>query len=169
VAAFEFAVGAGDGHALAGAHLQQVGFELGEDGEHVEEHLRHGVGGVVDAAAQRQADAPGDQSVADIAGVGDGAGEPVEFGNDQGVASAYGGQGLVESGPGAVGSGESLVEIDPVARDAERGEDLALGGEILQDGRASGVADQFSLNEPRLRQSRLQSHFMAAGNIRHCR
>ncbi|MBB5782035.1 hypothetical protein [Nonomuraea jabiensis] len=30
--AFELAAGAGDGHTLAGAHLQQVGFELGEYG-----------------------------------------------------------------------------------------------------------------------------------------
>ncbi|WP_256257581.1 hypothetical protein [Nonomuraea pusilla] len=29
--ALEPATGAGDGHALTGAHLEQVGFELGED------------------------------------------------------------------------------------------------------------------------------------------
>jgi hypothetical protein len=47
------------GHALAGAHLQQVGLELGEHGQHVEEHLGHGIGGVVDAPAEGQADAAG--------------------------------------------------------------------------------------------------------------
>jgi len=56
LAAFEPAAGAGDGHALTSAHLQQVGFELGEHRQHVEEHLRHRIGRVVDAPAQRQAD-----------------------------------------------------------------------------------------------------------------
>ena len=65
---------------------------------------------------------------------GDGAGEPVELGDDQGVAGAHGRECLVETGPGAVGAGESLVEVDPVRGDAETGEDLALGGEVLQDG-----------------------------------
>jgi hypothetical protein len=53
---------------------------------------------------------------------------------DQGVAGAHGRQGLVQAGPGAVRAGESLVEVDPVCGDAETGEDLALGGEVLQDG-----------------------------------
>ena len=62
------------------------------------------------------------------------AGEPVELGDHQGVAGAHGRQGLVQAGPGAVSAGESLVEVDPVCGDAETGEDLALGGEVLQDG-----------------------------------
>jgi hypothetical protein len=33
-----------------------------------------------------------------------------------------------------VSASESLVEVDPVCGDAETGEDLALGGEVLQDG-----------------------------------
>jgi hypothetical protein len=46
-------------------------------------------------------------------------GEPVEFGDDQDVPGAYGRQCLVEAGPGAVGAGETLVEIDTVLGDAE--------------------------------------------------
>lgn len=99
-----------------------------------------GVGGVVDAASQGEADCAGDEVVADVAGVGDRAGE---LGNDQGVAGVYGRQGLVEAGPLPVGSGQALVEVDPVVGDAEGGEDLALGGEVLGDGRASGVTDEF--------------------------
>jgi hypothetical protein len=76
--------------------------------DHVEEHLSHGIGGVVDAAAQREADSAVDEGVADVAGVGDRAGEPVEFGDDQGVASADGCEGLVEAGPFPVGAGEPL-------------------------------------------------------------
>ena len=52
-----------------------------------------GVGRVVQGAAEGQPDAAGDQGAADVAGVGRGAGEPVEFGDDQGVADAYLGAG----------------------------------------------------------------------------
>ena len=76
-----------------------------------------------------------------MAGVRDGAGEPVELGHDQGVAGADSGQGLVQAGSGAAGAGQALVEVDPVVRDAERGQGLALGGEVLQDGGAPGVAE----------------------------
>ena len=72
--------------------------------------------------------------VPDVAGVGDRAGEPVELGEHQGIASAHGREGLVQAGPGAVSAGESLVKVDPVRRDAEAGEDLGLGGEVWQDG-----------------------------------
>ena len=92
------------------------------------------------APAQRQPDAAGDQGVADVAGVGDRPGEPVEFRYHEGVAGAHGREGLVEAGPFPAGAGEALVEVDPVFRDAERGEDLALGGQVLEDGRASGVS-----------------------------
>ena len=140
----ELALGAGDGHAFAGAEPEQVDFEFGEGGQDVEEHLAEGVGGVVDGAAEGELDAAGDQGVADMAGVGDGAGEPVELGHDEGVAGTDGGQGLVQAGTGAAGAGEALVEVDPVVRDAERGQGLALGGEVLQDGGAPGVADEFA-------------------------
>ena len=64
--------------------------------------------------------------------------EPVELGHDEGVAGPDGGQGLVQAGAGAAGAGQALVEVDPVVRDAERGQGLALGGEVLQGGVAPG-------------------------------
>ena len=45
---------------------------------------------------------------------------------------------------GAAGGGEALVEVDPVVWDSERGQGLALGGEVLQDAEAPGVADEFA-------------------------
>ena len=79
---------------------------------------------------------PDAKGVADVTGVGDGASEPVELGHDEDVAAPDGGQGLVQAGTGAAGAGEALVEVDPVVRDTERGQGLALGGEVLQDGGA---------------------------------
>ena len=40
--AARFPLGAGDGHALAGTHADEIGFELGEGGEDIEEHLSMG-------------------------------------------------------------------------------------------------------------------------------
>jgi hypothetical protein len=71
----------------------------------------------------------------------DGPGEPVEFGDDEGVARPDRGQGLVESGAVAVGAGEAVVEVDPCGVDAELQEGLVLGDEVLFVGGAAGVAD----------------------------
>ena len=46
--------GAGDLHAFAGTHTDQVGFKFSEGGQDVEEHLSHGVCRVVDRRAERQ-------------------------------------------------------------------------------------------------------------------
>ena len=39
---------AGDGHTLAGAHADEIGFELGEGGEDIEEQLPHRIARVVE-------------------------------------------------------------------------------------------------------------------------
>jgi hypothetical protein len=44
--ALQLSLGPRDSHAFAGAHPEQVDLELGEDGQHLEEHLAHRVGGV---------------------------------------------------------------------------------------------------------------------------
>jgi hypothetical protein len=77
----------------------------------------------------------------DVAGVGQGAGETVELGDDQGVAGADGGQGLAQAGPVAGGAGQSVVGVDPVLGYAEGGESVLLGGEVLFIGRDAGLAD----------------------------
>ena len=69
----------------------------------------------------------------------EGAGEPVEFRHDQGVAVAAGGQRLAEAGSFAVATGQPVVDVDPVGGDAQGGEAFALDGEVLFVGGASGV------------------------------
>ena len=76
------------------------------------------------------------------------AGEPVEFGDDEGVAFADGGEGLIEARAGAVGAGEPVVKVDALLRDAELAEPVALGGEVLVVGGAAGVADQGLGHDP---------------------
>ena len=98
--AAQFPLGAGDGHALAGAHADEIGFELGEGGEDIEEHLSHGIVRVVERLAEGQFHAAFLKQIGDGAGIRDGPGEAVEFRHDQGVALAYGGEGLVETGSG---------------------------------------------------------------------
>jgi hypothetical protein len=66
----EPALGLGDGHALAGAHSDQVGFELCNRAEDVEQQPTDRVGRVVDAAAEVQGHALARQLIGDVARVG---------------------------------------------------------------------------------------------------
>jgi len=56
LASAELPGGLGDGHALAGAGTDEVGFELGDHAEHVEEQPADGVGGVVDRSPEVERD-----------------------------------------------------------------------------------------------------------------
>ena len=51
----QFPPGADDGRALTGAHADEIGFELGEGGEDVEEQLSHGIARVVERPDEAQA------------------------------------------------------------------------------------------------------------------
>jgi hypothetical protein len=78
----------------------------------------------------------------DLAGVGHRTGEPVEFGDDQGVADADGRESLVETWPGAASAGEAVVEVDPVFGDSEATQRMSLGSQVLLVGGAASVADE---------------------------
>ena len=102
----------------------------------------HGTSGSWRRPAQGQFHATFPQPVGDGAGVRHGPGQAVEFGHDQGVALAHGGEGLIEAGAGAAGAGEAVVGVDAVLGDAEIQERLALGGQVLAVGGAAGVSDE---------------------------
>ena len=96
--AAQFPFGSGDGHALAGAHADEIGLELGEGSEDIEEHLAHGIARVVEGPAEGQFHASFLKPIGDGAGIWDGPCQPVEFWHDQRVACAHGGEGQVEAG-----------------------------------------------------------------------
>lgn len=99
-------LGLGHCHPFAGPGPGEVRLELGDHREHGEQQPADRVVRVVDGAADVESDAAGGEFVDDVAGVGDGSGEPVELGDDQGVAGSAGGQCLAKAGPGSVGAGE---------------------------------------------------------------
>ena len=106
----EPALGTGLGHALAGAHPDQVGLELGEGGQDVEEHPAHGVMRIMNAGAELKAHPAGEELVGDGAGVRHRAGEAVELRDHQSVPCPYGRERLVKAGSGAVGPREAMVD-----------------------------------------------------------
>jgi hypothetical protein len=67
-AAAQLARRSGDGHPFSGAHADEVGLELGDHGQDVEQQSADRVGGVVDRAAEVERDLAGRQLVGDVAG-----------------------------------------------------------------------------------------------------
>lgn len=97
--AAEPAFGFVDLHAFAGAGADEVGCEFGDHGQDVEEESADGVGGVVDGSADAELHVPIGEVFDDVPRIRQGAGEPGEFGDDEGVAGPDGGEGFAESGP----------------------------------------------------------------------
>ena len=73
-------------------------------------------------AADVQPHSAGGEFIDDVAGVGHGAGESIEFGDDQRVAAAAGSEGLAQAGSIAVGAGQTVVDVDAFRIDAQRDE-----------------------------------------------
>ncbi len=87
-------------------------------------------------------DLSGGELIDDVTGVWQRAGEAIELGDDEGVAVPARRERFAESGALAGGAGEAVVDVDAFGRDAEPGEAVALGGEVLLVGGDSSVADQ---------------------------
>ena len=111
----------GDGHALAGVHADESGFELGEGGEDIEEQLSHGIARIVERPAEGQFHVSFPKPIGDGAGIWDGPCQPVEFRHDQRVGLAHGGEGLVEAGSGAGRAGEAVIGVDAILGDVKPG------------------------------------------------
>ena len=120
----------------------EIGFELGEGGEDIEEQLSHGIARVVEGPSEGQFHASFPKLIGDGAGIWDGPCQPVEFRHDQRVAFAHGGEGLVEAGASAGRAGEAVIGVDAILGDAKLQERLALGGQILPVGGTARVSDE---------------------------
>ena len=125
-----------------GAHADEVGLELGEGGEDVEEHLSHRIGRVVERPAEGQLHASFPKPVGDGARIRDGSCQPIELRHDQRVAFAHGGEGLVEAGACAGGAGETVIGVDAILCNAQLQEGLALSFQVLPVGGAARISDE---------------------------
>jgi hypothetical protein len=81
-------LGVGDAHALARARAHEVGFELGDHDQHVEQQPAHRIGRIVHGGAERELDLAGGELVGDGARVGQRARQSVELGDEKRVAGA---------------------------------------------------------------------------------
>ena len=135
--AAQFPLDTGDGLALAGAHADDVGLELGEGAKDIEEHLFHRIARGVERPATGQFRAAFLKQIGDGAHVRDGLGQSILFRHDQGAALARGDESLVEAGPGARGAGEAVIGVDAILNDAQLQEGLTLSCQISP---ASGPA-----------------------------
>jgi hypothetical protein len=98
----------------------------------------------VHGSADAEPYATSGEVVDDVSGVGQGSGESVELGDGERVDFPAGGERLAETGAVAVGAGQPVVDVSPLRGDAERGERIALCGDVLLVGAAAGIADQQS-------------------------
>ena len=92
--ATQAALGVGDSDAFTRACADQVGFELGDHGQHVEQQSPDRIGRAVHRAAEVEADVAAGEVVDDVARVGQRAREAVELGDHERVAGAAGGERL---------------------------------------------------------------------------
>ncbi len=120
----------------------QVGLELRDHGQDVEQQSSDGISGVVDQPAQIQADVPRGEFVRDRSGVGKRPGEAVELGDRQGVAGSAGGESFSQARALTVGAGQAVVDVDALGLDTETEQGVALRSEVLCIGGASGVPDK---------------------------
>ena len=105
-------------------------------------NVRNGVIGIVQRAGDLQADLSAGEFVDDVARIRQRLCQAVELGHHERVAGTAGGERLAEPGPLAIGSRQSVVNVEPFRGDAELGESVSLGGEVLLLGRAAGVSHE---------------------------
>lgn len=118
-------------HSFACSEPNEVGLELGNHGEDVEEQSSDGIGGIVDGPTQVETHLSNRKFVGDRPCIREGPRQPVELGDNQGVAFSTGGQGFTQASPFAVGAQSVMVNIDPVGSHTERGQAVALGSKVL--------------------------------------
>jgi hypothetical protein len=90
--AWQLSLGFGDLHPFSGGQPDQIGLELRNHREHVGQEPSDGIGGVVNRAVEAELDVSCGQLSEDVAGIGQRAGELVQFRDHEGVARSTGGE-----------------------------------------------------------------------------
>jgi len=83
-----------DSHSFPGPSTGQVGFKLGDHRQRREQEPADRIGGVVNRPADVEPNTGCGELIDDVARVGHGAGQPIELGDDEGVALSASGHGL---------------------------------------------------------------------------
>jgi hypothetical protein len=141
------ASGPGGGQPRAGAFADQVAFELGQGGKDVEHELAAGGGGIDRLLETAEPDPTLGELGDGVDQVAQGAAEPVELPDDEGVAGAQLVQELGEDGPVGAGAAGRL-DKDAVAAGGLQGVDLELW--LLVSGGDAGIAEQVTHAADRL-------------------
>ena len=119
---------------------------------HGEQQPADGVCGVVDKTALLQPYAAGGQGLDDVAGLGQGAREPVELDAHKNVAAATGRQRLAQARADAGGAGHAVVDVDPGGVAPQSPEAVEVGGQLRAgdddrgaDDHGSGHRDEYAV------------------------
>jgi hypothetical protein len=140
--AAKVALGFGYLHSFSCSGADEVGFELCHHRQDVEQQTADRVGRIVRGSADAEFDALDSEFVDRVFGIPKRTGQPVEFGNDEGVPVPAGGESFAEAGSCPVGACESVVGVDQVRSNAESFQGALLGGEILLVRGYACVSDQ---------------------------
>jgi len=138
----EVALGFGHLHSLSSSQPDEIRLELRDHGQDVEEQPLDRIVGVVDGATQIEADLSDREFVSDGPCVGKGAGQSIEFRHHKSVALATSGQGLAKARTFTIGSGQAVINIDPVCNHPKCSVSVSLRSQVLLVSRHSGVSDE---------------------------
>jgi hypothetical protein len=118
--ASEVPLGFGDLHSFSSPQPDEIGFELGNHGENVEEQPSDRIGGIVDGPTQIETHLSNREFVSDRPCIRKGPRQSIELGDNERVALSTSGQSLTQARPFAVGASESMVDVDSVGSNSER-------------------------------------------------
>ena len=113
----QFPLRARDRHSFSRTQSNKVGLKFSKGRQDVEEHLAHWITWIVAVLTEGKRNATSGELIGNGPRVWNGAGEPVQLRNDQRIAMSNGGKRLIETGPGTVCAGQSVIEVNSVGSD----------------------------------------------------
>ena len=133
--------GLGHLHALPGSGPNQIRLELGNHGQYVEKKSSDRVVRIMDGSADAEFHILGGEFVDDVFRISKGACQPVEFGDDQRVTRAAGGECLAQTRSRTVRTGQTVICVDQRGSDSESFEGILLSRQVLFVRGYAGIPD----------------------------